>query len=36
MANPTIKVFLSSTTQDLVAYRKVADDTLLRLWQQSW
>ena len=26
-----MKVFLSSTTQDLVAYRQVADDTILRL-----
>ncbi|HEX9982775.1 MAG TPA: DUF4062 domain-containing protein [Thermoanaerobaculia bacterium] len=30
-----MKVFLSSTAEDLVAYRKVADDTILRLWQQS-
>jgi len=29
-----MKVFLSSTAQDLDAYRKVADDTLLRLSQQ--
>ena len=30
----TMKVFLSSTTQDLVTYRQVADDTILRLSQQ--
>jgi tetratricopeptide (TPR) repeat protein len=30
-----MKVFLSSTAQDLVAYRKVADDTILRLLQES-
>src|SRR5712692_4169204 len=30
-----MKVFLSSTAQDLVAYRKVADDTILRLSQQA-
>src|SRR6185503_1824980 len=30
-----MKVFLSSTAQDLVAYRQVADDTILRLSQQS-
>jgi tetratricopeptide (TPR) repeat protein len=30
-----VKVFLSSTAQDLVAYRKVADDTILRLSQQA-
>jgi hypothetical protein len=30
-----MKVFLSSTAQDLGAYRKVADDTILRLSQQS-
>ncbi len=30
-----MKVFLSSTAQDLTAYRKVADDTILRLAQQS-
>ena len=30
-----MKVFLSSTAQDLIAYRKVADDTILRLSQQS-
>ena len=30
-----MKVFLSSTAQDLVAYRKVADDTILRLFQQA-
>lgn len=29
-----MKVFLSSTALDLVAYRKVADDTILRLSQQ--
>ena len=28
-----MKVFLSSTAQDLVAYRKVADATILRLSQ---
>jgi hypothetical protein len=26
-----MKVFLSSTAQDLVAYRRTADDTILRL-----
>ena len=30
-----MKVFLSSTAEDLVAHRKVADDTILRLLQQS-
>jgi tetratricopeptide (TPR) repeat protein len=30
-----MKVFLSSTAQDLVAYRQVADDTILRLSQDS-
>ena len=30
-----MKVFLSSTAQDLVAYRRVADDTILRLSQQA-
>jgi len=30
-----MKVFLSSTAQDLVAYRSVADDTILRLSQES-
>ena len=30
-----MKVFLSSTAQDLTAYRQVADDTILRLSQQS-
>ena len=30
-----LKVFLSSTAQDLVAYRKVADDTILRMSQES-
>lgn len=30
-----MKVFLSSTALDLVAYRKVADDTILRLSQQT-
>lgn len=30
-----MKVFLSSTAQDLDAYRKVADDTILRLSQQT-
>jgi len=30
-----MKVFLSSTAQDLVAYRKVADDTILRMSQES-
>ena len=29
-----MKVFLSSTAQDLVAHRQVADDTILRLSQQ--
>jgi hypothetical protein len=31
----SMKVFLSSTAQDLVAYRQVADDTILRLSQQA-
>jgi hypothetical protein len=31
----SMKVFLSSTAQDLLAYRRVADDTILRLSQQS-
>jgi hypothetical protein len=30
-----MKVFLSSTAQDLVAYRRVADDTMLRMSQES-
>lgn len=30
-----MKVFLSSTAQDLVAYRKVADDTILRMSQDA-
>lgn len=30
-----MKVFLSSTAQDLVTYRQVADDTILRLSQQA-
>jgi hypothetical protein len=30
-----MKVFLSSTAQDLVAYRNVADDTLLRMSQEA-
>ena len=30
-----MKVFLSSTAVDLVAYRQVADDTILRLSQQA-
>jgi len=30
-----VKVFLSSTAQDLVAHRQVADDTILRLLQKS-
>jgi len=30
-----MKVFLSSTAQDLVAYRQVADDTLLRMSQEA-
>jgi hypothetical protein len=30
-----MKVFLSSTAQDLLAYRQVADDTILRLSQQA-
>src|SRR5215470_1486541 len=29
-----MKVFLSSTAQDLTAYRQVADDTILRLSQE--
>ena len=32
---PGLRVFLSSTATDLVAYRQIADDTLLRLKQQS-
>ena len=30
-----MKVFLSSTAQDLGAYRQVADDTILRLSSQT-
>jgi tetratricopeptide (TPR) repeat protein len=30
-----MKVFLSSTAQDLQTYRQVADDTILRLFQQA-
>ena len=30
-----MKVFLSSTAQDLVAYRQMADDTILRLSQET-
>jgi hypothetical protein len=30
-----VTVFLSSTAQDLVAYRQVADDTILRLSQEA-
>jgi tetratricopeptide (TPR) repeat protein len=30
-----MRVFLSSTAQDLVAYRRAADDTILRLSQQT-
>jgi len=30
-----MKVFLSSTAQDLVTYRQVADDTILRMSQES-
>jgi tetratricopeptide (TPR) repeat protein len=30
-----MKVFLSSTAQDLVAYRQVADDTILRMSQEA-
>jgi tetratricopeptide (TPR) repeat protein len=30
-----MKVFLSSTAQDLVAYRRVADDTILRMSQEA-
>src|SRR5262250_962216 len=30
-----LRVFLSSTATDLVGYRRIADDTLLRLQQQS-
>jgi hypothetical protein len=30
-----MKVYLSSTAQDLVAHRQVADDTILRLRRQS-
>jgi hypothetical protein len=30
-----MKVFLSSTAQDLVAHRRVADDTILRLSQEA-
>ena len=32
---PGLRVFLSSTATDLVEYRRIADDTLLRLQQQS-
>lgn len=32
---PGLRVFLSSTAVDLVEYRAIADDTLLRLQQQS-
>jgi hypothetical protein len=32
---PVMKVFLSSTAQDLVAHRRVADDTILRLSQEA-
>jgi len=35
MTNHAMKVFLSSTAQDLVAYRKVADDTILRMSQEA-
>ena len=31
----SLRVFLSSTALDLGAYRQIADDTLLRLQQQS-
>jgi hypothetical protein len=30
-----MKVFLSSTAQDLVTYRQVADDTILRMSQEA-
>ena len=30
-----MKVFLSSTAQDLTAHRQMADDTILRLSQQA-
>ena len=30
-----MKVFLSSTAQDLLAYRQVANDTILRLSQEA-
>ena len=36
LAQPSMKVFLSSTAVDLVAYRQVADDTILRLSQSPW
>ena len=32
---PSLRVFLSSTAPDLIEHRCVADDTLLRLQQQS-
>ena len=32
---PGMRIFLSSTAVDLTAYRQIADDTLLRLQQQS-
>ena len=35
LARRSMKVFLSSTAVDLVAYRQVADDTILRLSQQA-
>jgi tetratricopeptide (TPR) repeat protein len=34
-AIPAMKIFLSSTALDLVAYRKVADDTILRMSQEA-
>jgi tetratricopeptide (TPR) repeat protein len=35
LEEPALKVFLSSTAQDLVAHRQVADDTILRLSQEA-
>lgn len=32
---PGLRIFLSSTAVDLIEHRRVADDTLLRLQQQS-
>src|SRR4051794_6891677 len=35
LAENSMKIFLSSTAQDLVAYRKVADDTILRMSSEA-